>query len=90
MIKALIKGWLLLGIMVSATVFAEGQTPLRHFAEFSTWGQIKLSPDGKYMAGIVDDNSGLGGSKLMVMDTKTKENLHAILQVLLYSQLTTQ
>ena len=78
MIKALIKGWLLLGIMVSATVFAEGQTPLRHFAEFSTWSQIKLSPNGKYMAGIVDDNSGLGGSKLMVMDTNSKENLHQI------------
>jgi dienelactone hydrolase len=78
MIKAFKIVYFLLGILIASVAVANAQTPLRHFAEFSTWSQIKLSPDGKYMAGIVDDNSGLGGSKLMVMDTNSKENLHEI------------
>ena len=69
-------------LLVSGLIFASGamadQTPLRHFAEFSTWSQMRISPSGDYIAGVVDKNSGLGGSSLMVMDAKTLENLHEI------------
>lgn len=64
--------------LLAPNIYASEQTPLRHFAEFSTWSSIKISPDGSYLAGIVDTDSGLGGSKLMVIDTKTMENLHQI------------
>lgn len=64
--------------LLAPNIYASEQTPLRHFAEFSTWSSIKISPDGSHLAGIVDTDSGLGGSKLMVIDTKTMENLHQI------------
>jgi len=64
--------------LLAPNIYANEQTPLRHFAEFNTWSSIKISPDGSYLAGIVDTDSGLGGSKLMVIDTKTMENLHQI------------
>jgi len=64
--------------LLAPNIYASEQTPLRHFAEFNTWSSIKISPDGSYLAGIVDTDSGLGGSKLMVIDTKTMENLHQI------------
>ena len=57
---------------------SQDKTPLRHFAEFSTWSSIKISPDGKHLAGIVDTDSGLGGSKLMIIDATSMENLHEI------------
>ena len=70
---------LILALLMSAPAALAGeQTPLRHFAEFSTWNSIKISPDGKHLAGIVDTDSGLGGSKLMVMDAGSMENLHEI------------
>lgn len=64
--------------LLAPNIYASEQTPLRHFAEFNTWSSIKISPDGSHLAGIVDTDSGLGGSKLMVIDTKTMENLHQI------------
>ena len=73
--KFLVRVLLVSGLIFSSGVMAD-LTPLRHFAEFSTWSQMRISPSGDYIAGVVDKNSGLGGSSLMVMDAKTLENLH--------------
>lgn len=77
----MLRGIFVVVISCYAAVFgavASAEVPLRHFAEFSTWSNIKLSPTGKYLAGVVDANSGLGGSSLMIMDSETLENVHEI------------
>lgn len=68
----------IIGLLFSSISMASDNVPLRHFAEFSTWTQIKVSPSGLYLAGIVDVNSGLGGSSLMVIDASTLENIQEI------------
>jgi dipeptidyl aminopeptidase/acylaminoacyl peptidase len=78
MLKAIAVKLIIALSLLAPNIYASEQTPLRHFAEFSTWSSIKISPDGSHLAGIVDTDSGLGGSKLMVIDTKTMENLHQI------------
>ena len=78
MLKAIAIKLIIALSLLAPNIYASEQTPLRHFAEFSTWSSIKISPDGSHLAGIVDTDSGLGGSKLMVIDTKTMENLHQI------------
>jgi dipeptidyl aminopeptidase/acylaminoacyl peptidase len=64
--------------LVSQIVSADGEVPLRHFAEFGTWSDIKVSPTGEYLAGIVRESSGIGGSKLVIIDTETRKYLHEI------------
>ena len=75
--KALI-GLVLLCVPTSSFANDESVTPLRHFAEFSTWSDIKISPTGRYLAGIVNNESGLAGSKLVVIDTASRKYLHEV------------
>jgi dipeptidyl aminopeptidase/acylaminoacyl peptidase len=69
---------LLLSVAISSFAYGESVTPLQHFAEYNTWSDIKVSPSGHYLAGIVDNESGLGGSKLVVIDTESKKYLHEV------------
>ena len=75
--KPLIR-FLLLSIAISSFAYGESLTPLRHFAEYSTWSDIKVSPSGQYLAGIVNNESGLAGSKLVVIDTVSRKYLHEV------------
>ena len=75
--KPLIR-FLLLSVAISSFAYGESLTPLRHFAEYSTWSDIKVSPSGQYLAGIVNNESGLAGSKLVVIDTVSRKYLHEV------------
>ena len=78
MIKKLILLVALSLTLVSQIVSADGETPLRHFAEYSLWDDIKISPTGKYLAGLALEGDGWGDQKLVIIDTKTREYLHEI------------
>ena len=78
MIKKLILLVALSSTLVSQIVSADGETPLRHFAEYSLWDDIKISPTGKYLAGLALEGDGWGDQKLVIIDTQTREYLHEI------------
>jgi dipeptidyl aminopeptidase/acylaminoacyl peptidase len=77
MYKIFIK-LVVIGVLISSISTTADEIPLRHFAEFSAWSQISVSPGGQYLAGIVDASSDIGGSSLMVIDAKTLKNSHEI------------
>ena len=70
--------YILFSFFSIAAVNAASEIPLRHFAENSLWTDIKISPSGQYLAGLALDGEGWGDTKLVIIDTETREYIHEI------------
>ena len=78
MIKKIIFHLFLSSVLTSQMAVAGPEIPLRNFAEYDLWGDIQISPTGKYLAGLVIDGEGWGNTKLIIIDTETRQYLHEI------------